>query len=239
MEGVDPAAKRRVEFATKVMTDAFSPSNFLFSNPAALREAIDTKGESIAEGMKNLAADIERGGGPWPSPRPTTRCSRSARMSPPRPARSIFQNDIIQLLQFSPSTEQVFEVPLLIFPPWINKFYILDLRPENSMIRWLTDQGFTVFVTSWVNPDASLAAKTFEDYLNEGIYAAVDAVTRQTGVEDGQHRRLLHRRHPALLRPGPHGGAGRRADRLGDLLRRPAGLLGGGRPAASSPIPSG
>jgi polyhydroxyalkanoate synthase len=86
-------------------------------------------------------------------------------------------------LQFSPTTETAFEIPLLIFPPWINKFYILDLRPENSMIRWLAAQGVTVFVTSWVNPDARLADKTFEDYLNEGIYAAVDAVIRQTGVK--------------------------------------------------------
>jgi polyhydroxyalkanoate synthase subunit PhaC len=95
----------------------------------------------------------------------------------------IFQNEIIQILQFDPITETVCDTPLLIFPPWINKFYILDLRPENSMIRWLTGQGLTVFVTSWVNPDAKLAAKTFEDYLNEGVYAAIDAVTRQSGCK--------------------------------------------------------
>jgi polyhydroxyalkanoate synthase len=94
----------------------------------------------------------------------------------------VFQNELIQLLQFSPTTETVHEIPLLIFPPWINKFYILDLRPENSMIRWLTGQGFTVFVTSWVNPDTTMAAKTIEDYLNDGIYAAIDAVSRQAGV---------------------------------------------------------
>ena len=181
VDGVDPAAKRRVEFATKVMTDAFSPSNFLFSNPAALREAIDTKGESIAKGMKNLAADLERGGGALAIAQTDYAMFRVGENVATAPGKVVFQNDIIQLLQFSPSTEQVFEVPLLIFPPWINKFYILDLRPENSMIRWLTDQGFTVFVTSWVNPDTSLAGETFEDYLNEGIYAAVDAVTRQTG----------------------------------------------------------
>ncbi len=131
--------------------------------------------------MKNLAADLERGGGALSIAQTDYTMFRVGENVATAPGKVVFQNDIIQLLQFSPSTEQVFEVPLLIFPPWINKFYILDLRPENSMIRWLTDQGFTVFVTSWVNPDGSLAAKTFEDYLNEGIYAAVDAVTRQTG----------------------------------------------------------
>jgi polyhydroxyalkanoate synthase len=95
----------------------------------------------------------------------------------------VFQNELIQLLQFNPSTEKVLEIPLLIFPPWINKYYILDLRPENSMIRWLTSQGITVFVTSWVNPDATLATRTFEDYLKEGIYAATDAVMLQAGVD--------------------------------------------------------
>ena len=95
----------------------------------------------------------------------------------------VFQNELIQLLQFSPSTETVFEIPLLIFPPWINKYYILDLRPENSMIRWLTGQGLTVFVTSWVNPDARLATKTFNDYMGEGFYAAIAAVLRQTGAD--------------------------------------------------------
>ena len=94
----------------------------------------------------------------------------------------VFQNEIIELLQFSPTTEKVYEIPLLIFPPWINKFYILDLRPENSMIRWLTSQGFTVFVASWVNPDPSLADKTFEDYMREGIYAAVERGHEQCGV---------------------------------------------------------
>src|SRR5439155_8370201 len=99
------------------------------------------------------------------------------------PGKVVFQNELIQLLQFTPTTQEVFEIPLLIFPPWINKYYILDLRPENSMIRWLASQGITVFVTSWVNPDQKAAQKTFEDYLNEGVYAATDVVLKQTGVE--------------------------------------------------------
>jgi polyhydroxyalkanoate synthase len=182
VEGVDPLTLRRVEFATKMMTDALAPTNFLLSNPAALREAMETKGESLARGVANLSSDIERGGGQLAiSQTDLSRFEVGVNVAT-APGKVIFQNDLIQLLQFDPSTEQVREIPLLIFPPWINKFYILDLRAENSMIRWLSAQGFTVFVTSWVNPDARLAAKTFEDYLNEGIYAAIDAVQRQTGA---------------------------------------------------------
>ena len=182
VEGVDPLTRRRVEFATKMMTDAISPTNFLISNPAAIREAVQTQGESLARGMANLHADMERGGGQLAISQTDLEMFTVGENVATAPGKVVFQNDIIQLLQFDPFTDHVFEVPLLIFPPWINKFYIMDLRPENSMIRWLSAQGFTVFVTSWVNPDASLAGKTFEDYLNEGIYAAVDAVARQTGV---------------------------------------------------------
>ena len=183
VDGVEPLTKRRVEFFTKMLTDAFSPSNFLLSNPAALREIVETRGESVLRGMENFASDLERGGGQLSISQTDFAQFKVGENVATAPGKVVFQNDIIQLLQFSPTTETVFEVPLLIFPPWINKFYILDLRPENSMIRWLTGQGFTVFVTSWVNPDARLAAKTFEDYLEEGIYAAIDAVGRQTGIK--------------------------------------------------------
>ena len=183
VDGVDPLAKRRVEFFTRMLTDAFSPSNFLLTNPAALREAMTSHGESIARGMENFAADIERGGGQLAISQTDFDQFKVGENVATAPGKVVFQNDIIQLLQFAPSTETVCETPLLIFPPWINKFYIMDLRPENSMIRWLTSQGLTVFVTSWVNPDVDLASKTFEDYLNEGIYAAIDAVQRQTGAK--------------------------------------------------------
>jgi polyhydroxyalkanoate synthase len=182
VEGVDPLTRRRVEFFTRMLTDAFSPSNFLLSNPAALRQAIETKGESVLRGVENFAADLERGGGQLAISQTDFSRFKVGENVATAPGKVIFQNDLIQLIQFSPSTSQVQEVPLLIFPPWINKFYILDLRPENSMIRWLAAQGFTVFVASWVNPDAKLAAKTIEDYLHEGIYAAIEAVAAQTGV---------------------------------------------------------
>ncbi|WP_297511893.1 class I poly(R)-hydroxyalkanoic acid synthase [uncultured Caulobacter sp.] len=183
VDGVDPATKRRVEFFTKMLTDAFSPSNFLISNPAALREVVQTQGESLVKGMENFAADLERGGGQLAISQTDLAKFKVGENVATAPGKVVYQNDILQLLQFNPTTETVREIPLLIFPPWINKFYILDLRPENSMIRWLTGQGFTVFVASWVNPDQTLAAKTFENYMFEGIYDATQQVMTQCGVD--------------------------------------------------------
>ena len=183
VQDVDPIAKRRVEFFMKMLTDAFSPSNFLVSNPAALREAMQTQGASLLKGMENFADDLTRGGGQLAISQTDYQMFKIGENVATAPGKVVFQNEILQLLQFAPTTDQVHEIPLLIFPPWINKFYILDLRPENSMIRWLTDQGFTVFVASWVNPDPTMAGKTFEDYMHQGIYAATDAVMAQAGVD--------------------------------------------------------
>ncbi|ATC34485.1 class I poly(R)-hydroxyalkanoic acid synthase [Caulobacter vibrioides] len=183
VDGVDPATKRRVEFFTRMLTDAFSPSNFLISNPAALREVVQTQGQSLVRGMENFAADLERGGGQLAISQTDLAKFKVGENVATAPGKVVYQNDILQLLQFDPTTDTVCEIPLLIFPPWINKFYIMDLRPENSMIRWLTGQGFTVFVASWVNPDQTLAAKTFEDYMFEGIYDATQQVMTQCGVD--------------------------------------------------------
>ncbi|HVK42851.1 MAG TPA: class I poly(R)-hydroxyalkanoic acid synthase [Phenylobacterium sp.] len=183
VEGVDPMTRRRVEFFTKMLTDAFAPSNFLASNPAALREAMQTQGASLLKGMENFAEDLTRGGGQLAISQTDYQMFKIGENVATAPGKVVFQNDVLQLLQFDPTTEQVHEIPLLIFPPWINKFYILDLRPENSMIRWLADQGFTVFVASWVNPDVEMAGKTFEDYMHDGIYAATDAAMAQAGVD--------------------------------------------------------
>jgi polyhydroxyalkanoate synthase len=182
-DDIDPLTRRRVAFFTQMLTDAFAPSNFLLSNPAALREFRDTHGESLVRGMENFAADLERGGGQLSISQTDFDRFKVGENVATAPGKVIFRNALIEIIQYSPTTKQVYALPLLIFPPWINKFYILDLRPENSMIRWLAGQGFSVFVTSWVNPDGRLADKTFEDYLNEGVYAAVDAVIRQTGVK--------------------------------------------------------
>ncbi len=182
VEDVDPMTRRRVEFFTKMLTDAFSPSNFLVSNPAALREAVQSQGESLVKGAQNFAADLMRGGGQLAISQTDFEKFKVGENVATAPGKVVYRGKLFELLQFSPSTEQVFEVPLLIFPPWINKYYILDLRPENSMIRWLTDQGFTVFVTSWINPDGDLAHMTLTDYMFGGVYEAVEQVLKQTGA---------------------------------------------------------
>jgi polyhydroxyalkanoate synthase len=183
VEDVDPMTKRRVEFFTKMLTDAFSPSNFLISNPAALREAMQSQGESLVKGAGNFAADLARGGGQLAISQTDASKFKVGENVATAPGKVVYRGELFELLQFSPSTDQVFEIPLLIFPPWINKYYILDLRPENSMIRWLAAQGFTVFVTSWVNPDASLAGKTMTDYMFGGAYEALERVLKQTGAK--------------------------------------------------------
>jgi polyhydroxyalkanoate synthase len=183
VDDVDPMTRRRVEFFTRMLTDALSPTNFLASNPEALKEAMTTGGESLVRGMENFAADLARGGGQLAISQTDYDQFEIGVNVATAPGKVVFQNEIIQLIQFSPSTETVHEIPLVIFPPWINKFYILDLRAENSMIRWLTGQGFTVFVASWVNPDGRLADKTFEDYMRLGIYEGTAAAMKQAGVD--------------------------------------------------------
>jgi polyhydroxyalkanoate synthase len=183
VEGVDPLTKRRAEFFTKLLTDAFSPTNFLASNPAALRELVATRGESLVKGMDQFARDVERGGGRLAISQTEQGRFEVGTNVATAPGKVVWRDELFELLQFSPTTDQVREYPLLIFPPWINKYYILDLRPENSMIRWLASQGFTVFVTSWVNPDASLADETFEDYMTGGIYRAAEKTLEQCGTD--------------------------------------------------------
>src|ERR1700730_11793202 len=180
-EGVDPHTRKKAEFYVQQISNALAPSNFVFTNPEVLRETLASNGDNLVRGMKMLAEDIDAGGG-----------MLRIRQSDPSnlvvgvniattPGKVIFQNELIQLIQYQPSTENVLRTPLLIVPPWINKFYILDLRPEKSFIRWCVDQGITVFVISWVNPDRSLGSKTFEDYMKEGPLAAMDAIERATG----------------------------------------------------------
>jgi len=183
VEGVEPLTKRRVEFFTKMLTDAFSPSNFLASNPVALREAMQSQGASLLKGAERFAADLARGGGQLAISQTDAEKFKVGENVATAPGKVVFENPFLQLLQFSPTTEEVYETPLLIFPPWINKYYILDLRPENSMIRWLTGQGYTVFVASWVNPGRDFAGMAIPDYMQGGVYAAVEAVLKQCGVE--------------------------------------------------------
>ena len=180
-EGVEPMAKRRAEFATRMLTDALSPSNYLLTNPAALREAAATGGESLLRGAQAFAADMARGGGKLSVAQTDAARFEVGVDVATAPGKVVFQNALFQLIQFSPTTDEVYATPLLILPPWINKYYILDLQPKNSMIRWLTGQGFTVFLASWVNPGVELAAHTLHDYMTEGAYTAIAQVMRQSG----------------------------------------------------------
>ncbi|MCR6643249.1 MAG: alpha/beta fold hydrolase [Terricaulis sp.] len=182
-EGVDEAVKRKAAFFVKQAVDAASPSNFLMTNPAALRELLATHGESLVKGVDNLAEDLKRGKGVLAIKQTDLSAFTLGENIAASPGKVVFRNRVFELIQYTPTTETVYKTPLLIFPPWINKFYILDLQPKNSMIRWLTAKGYTVFLVSWVNPDAEMAEATFEDYMREGVYAAVEAATKAAGVQ--------------------------------------------------------
>lgn len=181
VEDVDPRTKRRAEFFTRLLTDAFSPSNFLASNPVALKALAETSGESLVKGMQNFAADLERGQGKLKISQADYDRFEVGKNVATAPGQVVWRDDLFELIQFDAATEQQRAIPLLIFPPWINKFYILDLQPANSMIRWLSSQGFTVFVCSWVNPDRDKAGYGFDDYLEKGIYRAVEKALEQSG----------------------------------------------------------
>ena len=180
---VDRDTKRRAQFFMRQLTDALSPTNFLMSNPAALRAMAETNGESLVRGIQNLTEDLARGGGTLNISQTDYDMFEVGRDVATAPGKVVYRNELFELIQYAPATDQVHEIPLVIFPPWINKFYIMDLRPENSMIRWLTSQGLTVFLVSWVNPGPEMAEVTFEDYVRHGAYEAVAQAIRQTGSE--------------------------------------------------------
>jgi polyhydroxyalkanoate synthase len=184
VEGIDERTARKVDFYTRQFVDALAPSNFLMTNPEALRATIESKGENLLNGLKNLLDDLERGKGRLAIKMADMEAFRIGQNIAVTPGKVIYQNDLMQLLQYEPATESVKRRPLLIIPPWINKFYILDLRPANSFIRWAVSQGHTVFVVSWVNPDEHLAAKSFADYMLEGPIAALDAIEQATGERE-------------------------------------------------------
>ena len=161
-----------------------APSNFVMTNPEVLRTTIESGGENLLKGLENLIEDLERGKGRLDIKMTDMDAFEVGRDVAVTPGSVVFQNDLIQLLQFEPTTETVFKRPLLIIPPWINKYYILDLREKNSFVRWATDQGHTVFVISWVNPNEKLAGKTFDDYMVEGPLAALGAMEKATGVRE-------------------------------------------------------
>lgn len=180
---LEPQQQRKLDFYSKQMMDALSPSNFAVTNPEVLQAIAESKGGSLLKGFKNLAGDFIEGKGKLKISMVDKSKFEVGVNLATTPGKVVFQNDLMQLIQYEPTTKKVFEKPLVIFPPWINKFYILDLGPKNSFIKWAVSKGYTVFIVSWVNPDEKLAHKTFEDYMNEGIFGALDAVQAATGVE--------------------------------------------------------
>ncbi|ANK81493.1 MAG: class I poly(R)-hydroxyalkanoic acid synthase [Rhizobiales bacterium NRL2] len=184
VEGLDQHTAEKVDFYTRQFADAMSPSNFVMTNPMVLRETLATNGENLVRGLDHLLEDLERGRGKLAIKMTDLDAFEVGGNVATTPGKVVYQNELMQLIQYAPATEQVHERPLLIAPPWINKFYILDLRAENSFIRWCTEQGLTVFVISWVNPDEKLANKNFEDYMHEGILAALDAIEQAVGVRE-------------------------------------------------------
>lgn len=180
-EDLDPHTREKARFYVKQIASALSPSNFVATNPELLRETLQQNGENLVRGMRMLAEDIEAGGGELKIRQSDARAFEVGVNIATTPGKVVFRNEIMELIQYAPATPQVLKRPLLIVPPWINKFYILDLNPEKSFIRWCVEQGLTVFCISWVNPDERHAAKDFESYMREGIFAALEAIEQATG----------------------------------------------------------
>ena len=181
MDGADPKARQKIDFYTRQMVDALSPSNFALTNPEVLRRTIETNGDNLVRGLDNFLTDLERGHGRLRITMSDPDAFRLGETIAVTPGKVVFQTELMQLIQYAPATDTVLQRPLLIVPPWINKYYVLDLRPQNSVIAWLVSRGHTVFVISWVNPDERLSDKNFENYMTEGVLAALGAIERATG----------------------------------------------------------
>jgi polyhydroxyalkanoate synthase subunit PhaC len=180
---LDPAVRQKAEFYTRQIVNALAPSNFVLTNPELLRTTMSRSAENLVRGTQMLAEDIEAGRGELKIRQSDMSKFEVGRNLAITPGKIIYQNSLMQLIQYAPSTERVLKRPLLIVPPWINKYYVLDLTPDKSFIKWCVDQGLTVFVISWVNPDESLVRKDFADYMREGPLEALKVVTRITGTQ--------------------------------------------------------
>jgi polyhydroxyalkanoate synthase len=183
VKGLGDNTQKKVNFFTRQYIDALSPSNFAFTNPEVFRETVNSHGQNLIKGFSNLLRDLEDGDGQLRIRMTDITAFEMGKNVATTPGKVVFQNELFQLLQYTPSTKEVFKRPLLIFPPWINKYYILDLREKNSYIKWAVDQGHSVFVISWVNPDEKMAEKDFVDYLTQGALVAVEKVCEQTGED--------------------------------------------------------
>lgn len=184
VEGLDDKTAEKVDFYTRQFVDAMSPTNFVITNPQVLRATLESGGENLVRGLSNMLDDLDRGKGKLRIKMTDMEAFKLGENVAATPGKVIYQTELMQLLQYDPSTEKAFKHPLLVIPPWINKYYILDLRPDNSFVKWAVDQGFTVFVISWVNPDERLAEMDFEHYLSQGTLAALDAIEQATGERE-------------------------------------------------------
>lgn len=182
LEGMEDTDKTRVAYFTKQIIDMMAPTNFLATNPDALQRALETDGESLVMGLQNLVDDIEANDGELTISLADRDAFQVGKNLATTPGAVVFRNHLIELIQYAPSTDTVHEVPLVIFPPWINKFYVLDLTAKNSLIKWIVDHGFTLFVVSWVNPDATYAEAGMDDYIRDGYLAAFAAIREMTGA---------------------------------------------------------
>lgn len=181
VEGVEPHTAQKVDFYTRQFIDAMSPSNFLLTNPEVLRTTLETGGENLVHGLEHLLEDLDRGDGMPRISMTNLEAFEVGRNLAVTPGKVVYRNDLMELIQYTPLTEKTYQTPILAIPAWINKYYILDLQPENSVVRFMLEQGYTVFVISWVNPNERLAQKSFEDYMLEGPLAALDAIEEATG----------------------------------------------------------
>ncbi len=184
VDGLEPKTAQKVDFYARQFVNALSPSNFVLTNPEVLRKTRESGGENLVRGLSNLLSDLEEGRGNLRIKMTDTEAFKVGENIAVSEGKVVYQTELMQLIQYAPLTENVFARPIVIFPPWINKFYILDLRPKNSLVRYLVAQGHTVFMVSWVNPDARLAEKNFDDYMVEGVLAALAAIEKATGARD-------------------------------------------------------
>ena len=184
VDGLEARNAEKLEFATSQMLDALSPTNFPLTNPAVLREIVESGGRNLLNGLNNFLSDLSRSNGSLDISMTDKAAFELGENLAVTPGKIVYQNDLMQLIQYSPTTDRVARRPLLIIPPWMNKYYVMDLRPGNSMVQWLVDQGQTVFMISWVNPGADLADKSFDDYMLEGPLDALDAIERATGERE-------------------------------------------------------
>lgn len=180
-ESVDPGTREKASFYLRQVAGALSPSNFIGTNPELLRATLAENAENLVRGMKMLAEDIEAGKGALKIRQSDATKFELGRDLATTPGKVVYRNELMELIQYAPATPDVFKRPLLIVPPWINKFYVLDLNPEKSFVRFCVENGLTVFVISWVNPDERHANKSFEDYIREGVFEALDAIREATG----------------------------------------------------------